>query len=61
MVHFSSPANENNDLVRYQLKKVWNGIVVDWNEIDWYVKEDDVILIGPGMVRVSLEVKKKKV
>ena len=52
MVHFSSPANENNELVRYQLKRgFWNGIVVDWGEIDAYVEEDDVVLIGPGMTR----------
>jgi NAD(P)H-hydrate epimerase len=52
LVHFSSPANENNDLVRYRLKQgFWEGIVVDWSEIDHYIQEDDVILIGPGMPR----------
>jgi hydroxyethylthiazole kinase-like uncharacterized protein yjeF len=52
LVHFASPAAENNDLVRMKLKEgFWEGIVVDFNEIDDYIKEDDCILIGPGMTR----------
>jgi NAD(P)H-hydrate epimerase len=52
LVHFSSPANENNDLVRYRLKQgFWEGIVVDWGDIEHYIAEDDTILIGPGMPR----------
>ncbi|OGV90932.1 NAD(P)H-hydrate dehydratase [Microgenomates group bacterium RIFCSPLOWO2_01_FULL_46_13] len=52
LVHFSSPAMENNDLVRQKAKTgFWNGIVVPWEEIDTYVKEDDCILIGPGLPR----------
>lgn len=52
LVHFSSPANENNDLVRYRLKQgFWEGIVVDWGDIEHYITEDDCILIGPGMPR----------
>ena len=52
LVHFSSPANENNDLVRYRLKQgFWEGIVVDWQDIEHYIQEDDVVLIGPGMPR----------
>ncbi len=52
IVHFSSPANENNDLVRFKLKRgFWHGIVVDWRDVASYIKEDDVILIGPGMTR----------
>ncbi len=52
LVHFSSPANENNDLVRYRLKQgFWEGIVVDWQDIEHYIQEDDSILIGPGMPR----------
>lgn len=52
LVHFSSPANENNDLVRYRLKQgFWEGIVVDWQDIEHYIQEDDAILIGPGMPR----------
>lgn len=52
LVHFTSPANENNDLVRTKLKAgFWNGIIIDWSEVDSYAKEDDCILIGPGMPR----------
>lgn len=52
LVHFASPAKENNDLVRYKLKQgFWSGIVVDWNEVEDYIREDDCVLIGPGMMR----------
>ena len=52
MVHFSSPAMENNELMRVKAKeKFWDGIVVPWEEVDHYIVEDDVILIGPGMER----------
>jgi NAD(P)H-hydrate epimerase len=52
MVHFSSPAMENNDLMRVRAKeKFWEGIVVPWEEVAHYIEEDDVILIGPGMER----------
>jgi len=58
MVHFTSPENENNELVRKKLKdQLWTGIVVDWTEVEGYVKEDDVVLIGPGMER-STQTKK---
>lgn len=52
LVHFVSPAEENNELVRIKIKeKMWSGIVVPWSEVDEYIKEDDAILIGPGMPR----------
>lgn len=52
MVHFSSPTMENNDLMRVRAKeKFWDGIVVPYEEMDKYIAEDDVILIGPGMER----------
>jgi len=52
IVHFASPANENNDLMRQRLKAgFWQGIVVDWRDVESYLQEDDVILIGPGMER----------
>lgn len=52
MVHFSSPAMENNELMRVRAKaKFWEGIVVPWEEVEHYIKEDDCILIGPGMER----------
>lgn len=59
LVHFTSPANENNDVVRTKIKAgFWSGIVVDWGDVDSYVEEDDCILIGPGMTR-STEVNLK--
>lgn len=52
LVHFSSPVMENNDLLRRKAKgKFWNGIVVAWEKIEDYIKEDDCIVIGPGMPR----------
>lgn len=52
LVHFSSPAMENNDLMRLRAKeKFWNGIVVAWEQVEEYIKEDDCIVIGPGMTR----------
>ncbi|MFC1654015.1 NAD(P)H-hydrate dehydratase [Patescibacteria group bacterium] len=52
LVHFSSPAEENNELVRVKLKeKFWNGIVVPFSKVEEYVEEDDCVLIGPGMPR----------
>lgn len=52
LVHLTSPANENNQIFRQKLKqKFWNGIVVDWKEVESYIEEDDAVLIGPGMTR----------
>ena len=52
LVHFTSPANENNELVRQKIKSgFWEGIVVDWGQVDDYIREDDSVLIGPGMER----------
>lgn len=52
LVHFSSPAMENNELMRVRAKeKFWDGIVIPYENIEHYIKEDDVILIGPGMPR----------
>jgi hydroxyethylthiazole kinase-like uncharacterized protein yjeF len=54
MVHVTSAAEVNNRLMKEKLKqKFWNGIVVDWSNIEEYIEEDDVILIGPGMTRTS--------
>lgn len=54
MVHVASPAKTNDQLMRYRLKeRFWNGIVVPWDRIDDYIREDDVILIGPGMPRAE--------
>lgn len=58
MVHFSSPAIENNELMRVRAKaKFWEGIVVPWEEVAHYIEEDDCILIGPGMVRSTINQK----
>ncbi len=52
LVHFSSPAMENNELVAKRAKeKFWNGIVVPWAKVDEYIEEDDCVVIGPGMPR----------
>src|SRR3990167_6262789 len=50
MVHYSSTAE--NSQIFLALKTMFrNGIVVPQNQIPNYVREDDAILIGPGMVR----------
>lgn len=50
MVHYSSTVE--NEKIFHDLKKTFrNGIIVPNKELDHYVKEDDVVLIGPGMVR----------
>lgn len=52
LVHFSSPAMENNDLMRIKAKeKFWNGIVVPWDKVEEYITEDDCVVMGPGMTR----------
>ncbi len=54
IVHYSS-TKENNDIVISLKKKFINGIVISHTELDHYVKEDDVILVGPGMLRGESE------
>jgi NAD(P)H-hydrate epimerase len=52
LVHFSSPIMENNDLFRKKAKeRFYSGIVVPWDKVNDYVKEDDCVVIGPGMPR----------
>lgn len=54
MVHYCS-TEENNAIVN-QLKTIFrNGMVVPRNLVHDYVKEDDAVLIGPGMVREGEE------
>ncbi len=50
MVHYSS-TTENNEIFSAVKKKFRNGIVVQQKELEYYVEEDDVILLGPGMIR----------
>lgn len=50
LVHYSS-VSENNELVMRLKEEFRDGIVVPRSEIESYIKEDDAILIGPGMVR----------
>lgn len=50
LVHYSS-VPENNKLVM-QIKSAFrDGIVVPRQDVEAYIKEDNCILIGPGMVR----------
>lgn len=41
----------NNDLVRAAKQDFWNGIVVSRHDVESYLQEADVVLIGPGMER----------
>ena len=60
MVHVAS-TRENNEIIR-AIKIMWQaGIVVAQKDIETYVHEDDVILIGNGMMRGTKECKKSAV
>jgi hydroxyethylthiazole kinase-like uncharacterized protein yjeF len=50
LVHYCS-VPENNEMVVKAKEEFKNGIVVPRTEVEAYVKEDDCILIGPGMTR----------
>lgn len=50
LVHYCS-VPENNAIVQKAKEEFRNGIVVSRNDIESYIEEDDVILIGPGMTR----------
>jgi len=54
MVHYSSTIQ--NEKIFHELKKTFrNGIIIPQKELNHYVKEDDVILVGPGMMRDGVE------
>lgn len=50
IVHYSSTV-ENNEVFLSLKKKFHNGIIVKKEDIPDYVQEDDVVLVGPGMLR----------
>ncbi|MCJ7826129.1 NAD(P)H-hydrate dehydratase [Patescibacteria group bacterium] len=50
LVHYSS-IPENNQIVHELKKEFRNGMVVSRDDVEDYIKEDDIILIGPGMTR----------
>jgi len=52
MVFYSSVL-ENNELIREAKKHFWNGVIVPRGEVESYIDEADVVLIGPGMERVG--------
>lgn len=52
LVHYAS-VPENNEIVRNAKEEFRNGIVIPRADIHNYIKEDDVILIGPGMERTK--------
>lgn len=52
MVFYSS-VPENNELIREAKGEFWDGVVVPRGEVENYIIEADVILIGPGMTRAS--------
>lgn len=52
MVFYSS-VPMNNELIREAKGEFWNGIVIAREQIEDYLEEADVILIGPGMTRTD--------
>lgn len=59
IVHYSS-TKENNQVFLSLKKKFINGIIVSQKDIPAYVKEDDAILIGPGMTRGKVKIADKQ-
>lgn len=58
MVHYSS--TRENERIFYDLKKKFrNGIVIPKKDLDRYINEDDVILVGMGMLRQDQKTKIK--
>lgn len=54
MVHYSS-TKENEEIFLSLKKKFHNGIIVPQEKLMEYVKEDEAILVGPGMMREGEE------
>ncbi len=50
MVFYSSVPT-NNELIREAKGEFWDGVIVPRGEVENYLQEADVILIGPGMER----------
>jgi NAD(P)H-hydrate epimerase len=50
LVHYASTP-ENNEILKKAKEEFRNGIVVPRRDIEDYIKEDDCIVIGPGMTR----------
>lgn len=48
---FYASVEANNDLIQKAKEEFRNGIVVPRDKIDEYIKEVDVVLIGPGLPR----------
>jgi NAD(P)H-hydrate epimerase len=60
MVHVAS-TQENNEIIK-QIKVMWQGgMVVSQKDIPHYAAEDNVILVGNGMMRTEVESQKSKV
>ncbi|MFA6005628.1 MAG: ADP/ATP-dependent (S)-NAD(P)H-hydrate dehydratase [Patescibacteria group bacterium] len=55
-VFYYSPNSINRDILTQNKKRFLNGIVVLGEELEEYVKEADVVLIGPGLRRQNLRV-----
>ncbi len=56
MVHYSSTV-ENEKVFLSLKKKFRNGMIVPREKLMEYVKEDDAVLVGPGMMREGEEAK----
>ncbi len=56
MVHYSS-TKENEEIFLSLKKKFRNGMIVPQEKLMEYVKEDDAVLVGPGMMREGEEAK----
>lgn len=50
---FYSSVPQNEELIREAKKNFWNGIVVPEGQLEDYISEADVVLIGPGMERTT--------
>jgi len=60
LVHYSS-VEENNKIVQKLKEEFRDGIIVSRLNIEDYIREDDCILIGPGMVRTEYQKHKSNI
>ncbi len=60
MVFFTSPEPSLSSVVSKLKASLSSFIWVPWDEVDAYIEKSDAVLIGPGMMRFTHELKNKK-
>lgn len=55
MVYFTSPEKSVGEVAEHIKSKLFSFIWIPWNEISYYIKKSDAVLIGPGLMRFRSE------